>query len=374
MRMNGLGALLAAIAGTWVLLLTCQSSHSATVGGGRPAEPPPSDFTAAQYIDSAGCVFVREGDGWTARQARDGTPICGYPPTLSARRTAPDWVTPLFAAEAEDEGTRIRRELTETIMSGLHTGELADQGGTTHPAVPAADGHALAEPQDHAPVAQRGRSPAVASEAVAQASPSLADVIAAVPQVRAGVAEASAGDHARELCKLLGGKPGEGGGLGVQDTLGMCGGMEALVVQGRARAVPHVEAPATANAAGNHGTAREPAAQRGQTKTARKGGGAANVGPAKSGKAARGADPFSATPLIPAGARFVQVGMFRNRENAERAARKLSAMGLPVSQGQGSGKEGKMRAIMAGPFDSRQAIVRALDRVRKGGFPDAYPR
>ncbi|HRM74569.1 MAG TPA: SPOR domain-containing protein, partial [Paracoccus sp. (in: a-proteobacteria)] len=45
----------------------------------RPAEPPPPDFSARQYIDSKGCVFLRDDDsgGWTARVSRDGAPICG---------------------------------------------------------------------------------------------------------------------------------------------------------------------------------------------------------------------------------------------------------------------------------------------------------
>ena len=51
-----------------------------------PAEPPPADFAGRQYIDSRGCVFLRDAEGtWTARRSRDGTAVCGYPPTLSAR-------------------------------------------------------------------------------------------------------------------------------------------------------------------------------------------------------------------------------------------------------------------------------------------------
>ena len=78
--------------------------------------------------------------------------------------------------------------------------------------------------------------------------------------------------------------------------------------------------------------------------------------------------------MIPAGARFVQVGMFGDPDNARRAAKRLSSMGLPVSQGQTAVRGRQLQTIMAGPFDSRQGIVRALDRVRRGGFPDAYPR
>lgn len=47
-----------------------------------PAEPPPAGFAGAQYVDSAGCVFRRDGaGGWQARLTRDGQPLCGYAPT-----------------------------------------------------------------------------------------------------------------------------------------------------------------------------------------------------------------------------------------------------------------------------------------------------
>lgn len=128
-RITGFSGILAAIAAAAVLALLAMPVHAAGGGGHaaepatapvpaialppkpiplldvpadelsdslRPAEPPPPDFTAAQFIDSAGCVFVRVKDGWRARIARDGSAICGYPPTFSARRTGPDSITPLF--------------------------------------------------------------------------------------------------------------------------------------------------------------------------------------------------------------------------------------------------------------------------------------
>lgn len=91
----------------------------------RPAEPPPPDFTAAQFIDSAGCVFVRVPEGWRARIARDRSAICGYPPTFSARRTGPDLVTPLFPEPEEPRAARLERVLSEKILGNLQDGELA---------------------------------------------------------------------------------------------------------------------------------------------------------------------------------------------------------------------------------------------------------
>lgn len=51
----------------------------------QPAEMPPASFEGQQYVDSAGCLFLRAGTKadrlWIPRVARDGSLLCGFPPS-----------------------------------------------------------------------------------------------------------------------------------------------------------------------------------------------------------------------------------------------------------------------------------------------------
>jgi cell division septation protein DedD len=84
--------------------------------------------------------------------------------------------------------------------------------------------------------------------------------------------------------------------------------------------------------------------------------------------------PVPATRAESGGATYVQVGSFANPANAAAAAARLSAAGLPVSQGRMTRGGQSLAVVLAGPFTSPVAVNSGLARARAAGFSDAFVR
>ncbi len=61
------------------------AGQGAAEGLGQPAELPPPEYRGQQYVDSAGCLFLRAGPAeqtvWVPRVTRGGAPMCDHPPS-----------------------------------------------------------------------------------------------------------------------------------------------------------------------------------------------------------------------------------------------------------------------------------------------------
>lgn len=80
-------------------LISATGVSSADLADGvLPAEFPPRDYSGSQFVDSAGCVFVRAGSGagvrWVPRVQRSRQVLCGFTPTFAKAAPQPAVATP----------------------------------------------------------------------------------------------------------------------------------------------------------------------------------------------------------------------------------------------------------------------------------------
>lgn len=72
--------------------------------------------------------------------------------------------------------------------------------------------------------------------------------------------------------------------------------------------------------------------------------------------------------------RYVQVGTYGNPANADRAAARLRALGLPVGFANITRNGQALRVVAAGPFADASALGAALNAARSAGYGDAFTR
>lgn len=337
----------------WIMALTA-------TGQAAPMPPPPEDFGGSQYIDGKGCVFLRDGGGWVARLDKSGAAICGFPPTLSSRRTDPEMDRVLPSAETEAQPSA-EDLLVETLAAGLRQGEFLS---------------------DPAPAEER-RAPLPSS----QTDPMQAELsqLAAHEATLRG-ALSGAGPSSSDLCAMLGYRAEDDPApiLGGDVTQGLCAGMRAAVPERRiTEGVTAPERPVTKTAS-TDGRASAPAASSlaqdrrkaaaDAPKAAATGKGALVAGSVKDRRPLPKADREATVEMIPASARYVQIGGYADDANAVSAIRRLSAMGFRVAQKRSRDGDRTLRVILAGPFTDRRDLIEALNRLRANGYPKAVAR
>ena len=325
-----------------------------------PAQVPPADFGAALFIDAGGCVRERDGAGWRLRLLPDGAPDCGYPPTPLPEPPPRDADLPLPPGMGEAEG-----RLLTTLAEGLRPGDFLPPDPVAPP--PAMPGHP----------AMRAIQTALSDQGIA---------------ARAAL---SGGRPNARLCALIGQGGAMGGGLGADPSRGFCPGEAPGLITAALRPAaalpirPQVPPPAKA--------AVEGAASAGRIDRPADAGAPADAAPVAAPRGAPLPRPAVAVPapasapapapavapgprralvvderMIPAGARYLQLGGAVDAEAAQAGFVRVAALGLPAARGRVPGGEGVL--VMAGPFDSRQAIVRAYARLRGAGFAQIEPR
>lgn len=307
-----------------------------------PLEQPPDEFTGAQYIDTAGCVYLRQGKVWAPRLDRDGTVICGYPPSLPG----------LAIKQAEAPDTAALR-LAVSLAEGLQDGD-----------VPAGRVDLLKRAPADVPRPKSGP--------LAQLDLALRNV----SEMRAASAQQQGG--AKPLCDLLG-YDAAGTGAGGEWALGFCGG--GTVLQPKPT-VPGSSGGGLTGAVGAAGKA-DPAAHRqgaspatapDQTGTVRRAPTLAATRPVPTTATVTGKGAKGSTDLVPAAARYVQIGRYPVPAEAEAVILKVVRFGYPVVRGHKLETESGGRLVMAGPFADRQALIAALNHLRQTGYPRAVAR
>ena len=87
----------------------------------------------------------------------------------------------------------------------------------------------------------------------------------------------------------------------------------------------------------------------------------------------RPAEKQAVSPATPT-MKWLQVGAFSQAVNADRAVVDLKKLGLPVARTTLTVGGRRLTAILAGPFATPADLAAALDRVRRAGFQEAFPR
>ncbi len=301
-----------------------------------PAELPPADYQGQSYVDSKGCIFLKAGYGgeaeWVPRVGEDRKAICGQTPTQA--------VSAVVDAAGEVPAPIRKVRSTKPV-----TKQIASRAPVTigcPVSVPVARRYATT---DGGSVVMCTASNGSLTGARSPIYPAGSGVGAALSGVRgAGVVIPVQQAQSPAAPASNGFKPPKGYEVAWKD-----GRLNPLRGKGTAAGQAAQDKIWTRNVPARAVVATAKAKSAVQTTIAASNG-------------------SSATTF------FVQVGAFGDPANANGAAARLSALGLPVSKSKSNLGAAALQVVFAGPFASGSDAQAALQTLRGNGFADAFIR
>lgn len=321
-----------------------------------PAELPPDSYTARQYVDSKGCVYVRAGYGgevkWVPRVSRGRDVLCGFKPTFADAVTAAP-SPKVAAAPTSAPGPEVRAKpaparvaAAPVVKAPRPAASAARPPASKVSAAPEADKPTVQE--ELARLTRRTGDPCpggvVVSARRVQTERGPAIAVRCSAGTNRGTARTPVPKKASPVAAKEPAKPPKGYRLAWEDgrlnpdrAKGTAAG-EAAMNRVWTRTVPrHLIKTTAATRAAPQATL--------STKSS-----------------------LARTP------RFVQVAAFAKSGNERSAVVRLQGMGLPVSTGSMRTHGRVLKVIYAGPFRDPGDLNSALAAVRKAGYRDAILR
>lgn len=381
------GAFLASAIGVGCAL----AQSAADIGG--PRELPPAGYAGQQYVDSRGCVFLRAGLGgavnWVPRVDRDRKAMCGYPPTFGAgsRPAAVAAAEPApapapVAAAAKPAPAPKPAPVKVAAEPAPESYTPAPVRGVTVKAAP------VAVPQRPVmPVEMPGTGTRIACTSSAPVPKRLAltnggtvvvctrgDGTLEGLRAPAYPAGSRVGASLEAPMVPLGQPSGIGDGLPgarlVDQGVNPPPGYKLAWEDDRLNPLRGVGTAEGQAAQDRVWTRRPPSRLLNEARPAR----VIVLSSQGMAEPPRLAVSTKSEPKAAVGRVWVQVGSFGVAANAEGAAARLSALGLPVARSAGSIGGKAVQVVLAGPFGSAGDAQAALGAARGAGFGDAFIR
>lgn len=351
-------------------LIAMVAAGSATAQTGRtPAEMPPASYDQSQYVDSAGCVFIRAGFNgattWVPRYGDDRRPMCGFAPSAAtgaaqvAAAPMPAPVTVTAAAPAPARAAPRPAMVAEAPRTRRPYSVAPETQRVRVQAAPA--------PEARVYQAQSGLDTRWSHYDRTGPSPctnySPHSQMYAVPSPALPNLPLRCGPQAQHPADALREQSPRGNVWEPWDGANPYPAHNNNVYMLPRPYAPRWPQPYLQGASEPRGTVIP------STRAPR-----ATVSTMGTTAEIDRAPVRAATSGGMSNGRFVQVGTYGVASNAQAAIARLQAQGLPVARGNATSGGRSLQVVLAGPFNSQAELNAALGAARAMGYSDAYVR